>query len=219
MSSLSGNMGFGGQRGPTGKVGNSKTPSGYRSGQMAQFTPEQMQLFQQSFGQVSPESYTSRLAGGDQALFDEMEAPAMKQFSGLQGNIASRFSGQGMGGRRSSGFQNTMSSASQDFASQLQSQRQGLQRQAIQDLRGMTSDLLGQRPYEQYLVQKRQKPNQMAEMWGKLGGAVPGLVSSAFGGGSPGSALKGAFSIFGGGGDNLASGYDRQFRQEGLTGY
>jgi len=182
MSSLSGNMGFGGQRGPTGQVGNSKTPSGYRSGQMAQFTPEQMQLFQQSFGQVSPESYTSRLAGGDQSLFEEMEAPALKQFSGLQGNIASRFS-QGGGGpgamssRRSSGFQNQMSSSAQDFASQLQSQRQGLQRQAIQDLRGMTNDLLGQRPYQQWMTQKRQKEQGG---WGGLAGAGVGAVGGFF---------------------------------------
>ncbi len=188
MSSLSGNMGFGGQRGPTGKIGNTKTPSGYRSGQQAQFTPEQMQLFQQSFGQVSPESYTSRLAGGDQSLFEEMEAPALKQFSGLQGNIASRFSGQGMGGRRSSGFQNTMSSASQDFASQLQSQRQGLQRQAIQDLRGMTSDLLGQRPYQQWMTEKRQKEKGG---WGGLAGAGVGAVGGFFAGG-PAGAMQGA---------------------------
>ena len=151
-----GNSGFSGQVGPTGKIGN-KIPSGYRSGQVAQYTPEQMQLYQQSFGQVSPDSYLSRLAGGDESLFNEIEAPALKQFSGLQSNIASRFSGMGMGGRRSSGFQNTMNTAAQDFASQLQSQRQGLQRQAIQDLRGLTNDLLGYRPYEQFLTKKEYK--------------------------------------------------------------
>ena len=161
MSSMIGSNGYGGVAGPTGKIGN-KIPSGYRSGQMAQFTPEQMQLFQQSFGQVGPESYTSRLAGGDESLFGEIEAPALKQFAGLQGNIASRFSGGGggrgaMSSRRSSGFQNTMNTAAQDFASQLQQQRQGLQRQAIQDLRGMTNDLLGQRPYENFLTKKEHK--------------------------------------------------------------
>ena len=193
MSSLSGNSGYGGQRGPSGQIGNTKTPSGYRSGQTAQFTPEQMQLFQQSFGQVSPDSYTSRLAGGDQSLFEEMEAPAKKQFAGLQGNIASRFSGQGMGGRRSSGFQNTMSSASQDFASQLQSQRQGLQRQAIQDLRGMTSDLLGQRPYQQWMTKKREK---QGIDWKGLAGAGVGAVGGFFAGG-PAGAMTGASMGYG----------------------
>jgi len=163
-------------------------PSGYRSGQQAQFTPEQMQLFQQSFGQVAPNSYTARLAGGDESLFQEMEAPELKQFSGLQSNIASRFSGMGMGGRRSSGFQNTQNTAAQDFASQLQSQRQGLQRQAIQDLRGMTSDLLGQRPYQQWVTQKRQKEQGG---WGGLIGAGVGGAGGFFAGG-PAGALTGA---------------------------
>ena len=188
MTSMIGNSGFGGQRGPNGQIGNTKTPSGYRSGQTAQFTPEQMQLFQQSFGQVSPDSYTARLAGGDQSLFQEMEAPELKQFAGLQGNIASRFSGQGMGGRRSSGFQNTINTAASDFASQLQSQRQGLQRQAIQDLRGMTSDLLGQRPYQQWITEKRKKDSGG---WGGLAGAGVGAVGGFFAGG-PAGAMTGA---------------------------
>ena len=192
MSSLSGNSGFGGQRGPTGKIGNTKTPSGYRSGQTAQFTPEQMQLFQQSFGQVSPESYTSRLAGGDQSLFEEMEAPALKQFNELQGGLASRFSFGGgpgsMSGRRSSGFQNTANTAAQDFASQLQSQRQGLQRQAIQDLRGMTHELLGERPYQQWITEKRKKEKGG---WAGLAGAGVGAVGGFFAGG-PAGALTGA---------------------------
>jgi hypothetical protein len=213
MSSLTGQGGYGSMASPSGQVGN-KIPSGYKSGQISQFTPEQMQLFQQMFGQVGPESYTSRLAGGDQSLFDEMEAPVLKQFSALQGNLASRFSGMGsFGGRRSSGFQNSSNAEASDFAMKLQSQRQNLQRQAIQDLMGMSSQLLGQRPYEQFLVPKKQ--NNIAEIFGKLGG---GLLS-AFGGGGAGSALQGTMNMFGGGGDNLTSGYDRQFRQEGLSGY
>lgn len=147
--------GYQGMKG--GPTGGNIIPKGYEQGQIQQFTPEQMQLFQQMFGQVGPESYTSRLAGGDQNLFDQMEQPALKQFSALQGNIASRFSGMGSGARRSSGFQNTMGQAGMDFASQLQSNRQSLQRQAIQDLMGMSSDLLGQKPTEQFLAPK-QKP-------------------------------------------------------------
>ena len=54
-----------------------KVPSGYKAGSLQQFTPEQLQLFQQMFSNVGPESYTSKLAGGDQSLFNEMEAPAL----------------------------------------------------------------------------------------------------------------------------------------------
>lgn len=164
------------QRGqsPTG----SKIPSGYKEGRLQQFTPEQMNLFQQMFSQVSPDSYTARLAGGDQSLFEEMEAPAMRQFAGLQGNIASRFSGMGTGGRHSSGFQNTMSQAGSDFAQDLQSKRQELQRQAIKDLMGMSGDLLQQKPYENFLTKKQPKtPSLFSRLLGiisPVGGDIAG---------------------------------------------
>ena len=132
----------------TGKLG------GYRTGQMQQFTPEQMQLFQSLFSHVSPNSYLSKLAQGDEATFGQIEKPALQQFGALQGNLASRFSGAGA--RHSSGFQNTMNQASSDFAGQLQSQRQGLQRQALMDLLGISESLLGQRPYENFLMPKKQ---------------------------------------------------------------
>jgi hypothetical protein len=132
-------------------------PKGYKAGQMQQFTPEQMQLFQQMFGNLGPDSFLSRLAGGDQSMFEQMEAPALRQFGELQGQLGSRFSGMGTGARRSSGFQNTTNQAASDFAQQLQSNRLGLQRQAIGDLMGMSNQLLNQRPYEQFLM-KKQKP-------------------------------------------------------------
>lgn len=183
MSSLTGNMGFGSGAGSPMKE---KIPGGYKKGSMQQFTPEQMQLFQQLFGQVGPESFTSKLAGGDQSQFAQMEAPAMQQFNELQGGLASRFSGMGMGGRKSSGFQNTMTSAGANFAQQLQSQRLGLQQQAIQDLMGMSNNLLGQRPYENFLVEKQQKQSP----WGAIGGALGGLGGFALGG--PAGAMQGA---------------------------
>jgi hypothetical protein len=147
-------------KGPTGSAsGQSMTgnviPKGYRQGQLQQFSPEQMQLFQQLFGNLGPDSFLSRLAGGDQSMFEQMEAPAMQQFQGLQGQLASRFSGMGTGARRSSGFQNTANQATSDFAQQLQANRLGLQNQAIQDLMGLGNQLLNQRPYEQFLTKKQ----------------------------------------------------------------
>lgn len=143
----------------------------YKTGQLQQFTPEQMNLFKQMFGQVGPESFTSRLAMGDQGAFAQSEAPAQRQFAELQGGLASRFSGMGsFGGRRSSGFQNASNAAAQDFAGQLAARRMDLQRQAIQDLFGMSHNLLSQRPYENYLMQPRQ--NFLQQL---LGGAAGGL--------------------------------------------
>jgi hypothetical protein len=159
MTSMIGNTGMrsatGGSTGQnmTGNTSMQKL-GGYRHFKTQTFTPEQMQLFSQLFGQVGPESFLAKLAGGDQSMFEQLEAPAMRQFQGLQGQLASRFSGMGTGARKSSGFQNTANQAASDFAQQLQSQRLGLQRQALGDLMGFSNQLLGQRPYEQFAQPK-----------------------------------------------------------------
>ena len=173
-----------GGRGPTGSLSGGgitgdKIPKGYRTAQTQNYTPEQMQLYQQSFNHVSPDSYTSRLAGGDQSLFNEIEAPALQQFAGLQGNLASRFSAGGggrgsMSARHSSGFQNAASSQASDFAQQLQAQRQGLMRQATQDLMGMSHMLLGERPYDRQLVEKS-KPWWQSALTGAASGIGQGI--------------------------------------------
>lgn len=173
MSSM---IGFSPMKGPSGSssgrtmTGGNVIPKGYRQGQLANFTPEQMNLFQSLFSQVQPGSFLSKLSGGDEGTFQQLEAPALKQFGQLQGNIASRFSGMGQGARHGSGFKNTLNQATTDFAQQLQSQRMGLQRQALQDLMGMSESLLGQRPYEQFLTKKQQP-------WWKqlLSGLAPGV--------------------------------------------
>ena len=162
---------------PSFNVGKSK--GGYRPAQLQQFSPEQMKLFQSMFGQVGPDSFLSKLAGGDEGTFNQMEAPAMRQFSGLQGNIASRFSGMGSGARNSSGFQNTMNQASSDFASDLQSQRMGLQRNAIKDLMEMSGNLLGQRPYENMLLKK--EPGFFKQLLGGVLGGAGNMLGMGLG--------------------------------------
>lgn len=175
--------------GGTPKFSGDKIPKGYKAGSVQQYTPEQIQLLQQSIGNVGPDSYLSRLAGGDQGLFDEMEEPALRQFNELTGSLASRFSGGGggqgaMSSRRSSGFQNSGSAAASDFASQLRSQRQTLQRQAIMDLQGISSQLMDKRPYDRALVQNPQKESSG---WGGLAGAGIGAAGGFFAGGPMGA--------------------------------
>jgi hypothetical protein len=165
-------MGFG----PTGFSSGSKIPSGYKEGRMQNFTPDQMNLFKQMFTQVDPNSFLSKIAGGDQSMFEQMEAPAMRQFQGLQGDIASRFSGMGMGARRGSGFQNVMNQATSDFTQDLQSKRMELRRQALMDLMGMSSELLNQKPYENFLIEKKQKKSP----WGALLGTGLGALGGSF---------------------------------------
>jgi hypothetical protein len=172
----------------TGSMSGEKIPSGYRKGQLNNFTLAQQNLFKQLFQNVGPDSYLGKLAQGDQSTFDQMEAPALRQFSELQGNLASRFSNMGIGARRSSGFQNASGQMASNFAQDLASRRQELQRQAINDLMGLSNQLLSQRPYDQFLTPKREKEQ------GGWGGAVGGGLGAAAGffasGGNPFAAAQ-----------------------------
>lgn len=164
-----------------------KIPSGFRKAQLQQYTPQQLDLFKSSFGQVGPDSYFGRLAAGDEGMFNEMEAPQQREFSERLGGIASRFSGMGgLGARKSSGFQNTMTAEASNFAQQLQAQRHQLRQGAIGSLHSMTQDLLSNRPYDRALVEKRQKPLSGWEQAGigfasGLGEGVGKAIPSMFG--------------------------------------
>ncbi len=197
-SMLRGNSGFRGNTG--GNLGNmsatgfkEKRPHGYEMGHLKNFTPQQMELFSQLFSNVGPDSFLSRLAGGDEETFNEMEAPAMRGFNDTLAGIANRFSGGGfgaqgaLGAQKSSGFRNTLSSAASNFQQDLQSRRQGLQRQALMDLMGISSNLLGQQPYQNYLVPKQQK---QGTNWGGAIGAGLGAIGGSLGG--PFGAVQGA---------------------------
>ena len=168
-------------RGPAGSgvggtmTGASKIPKGHSLGGIQQFNPQQMDLFNQLFSHVGPDSYLSKLAGGSQEGFEELEQPSMRQFQQLQGGLASRFS-QG-GARKSSAFQNVSNQATSDFASHLASQRKNYQQQALRDLMEMSSSLLGQRPYEQFLVQNAPKEPSFLKQLGL--GAASGVGSLA----------------------------------------
>jgi hypothetical protein len=162
---------------------------GYTTGVTQKFTPEQMQLFQNMFSMVQPNSFLGGLASGDQSQFGAMEYPALSQFNKLAGGLGSRFSG--MGARRSSGFQNTLGAAASDLAQQLQSQRMGIQRQAIQDLASLSNQLLSQQPYEQFFM-PQQKP-----FWQDLLPVLAAATGTALGGYAPLAAMLGT-SLFSG---------------------
>ena len=191
-TSLSGGLPYNRRTG--GAIGNNQTgasqlqgntiPKGYQLGELQNWKPEQMQLFQQLLGHVGQDSHLSKLASGDQSYFDQLERPALEQFSGLQGNLASRFSGAGsFGGRHSSGHQNAQGAQAQNFAQQLQSNRMNLQRQALNDLFSMSSNLLGQRPSEQFLIKnaEEQRPWWQDLLIGAGSGIGQGLGSGLAG--------------------------------------
>ncbi len=158
-----------------------RDPEGYSSYKLNNYTDQQMQLHGQQFGHVAPNSYLSRLAAGDPNEFAAMEKPALQQFNALQGNIASRFSGMGMGARNSSGFQNSMNSAAQDFAGQLQSNRAKMRQQAIMDLMGLSNQILGQKPYEKGLAQEpHEEQGKALGGWGSVIGGIGGGIAGMY---------------------------------------
>ena len=174
--------GFTGLQGPSGaQSSGNRIPKGYSSGQLQNFSPEQMELFKSLFSQVGPNSFLSKIAGGDQAGFEEMEAPAMRQFQGLLGENASRFSGLGMGSRHGSGFQNSTNQITSDFAQDLQSKRQGMQMNAIKELMGLSGDLLNQKPFENFLTKNKKDPSFLESILGSLFGGLGNIGGQAGG--------------------------------------
>jgi hypothetical protein len=186
--------------GSRGAAGN-KIPRGYSAGRLQQFTPEQQQLFQNQFDYVSPGSQLAQQAQGLDSGFAPHEDYAKRQFQEFSGQNASRFSGLGMGARKGSGFQNLQTQGAQDFASQLAMQRQGLQRQALMDLMGLSSNILGQQPYQNFLTKKQPKEQGF---WNKLFGATAPIAGAGIGGlfgGLPGAQYGSQL------GSGLASGF------------
>src|SRR5271154_707909 len=131
-----------------------KIPPGYKYGQIPQFTEEMNEIFRNMANLAGPDSYLSKIAGGDEETFNQIEKPLKKQFRGTLGNLGSEYSGFGLGARKSSGFKNAASQAISDFSMNLQNKRQELMKQAITDLMGYQSMVLNQQPYDQFLVPK-----------------------------------------------------------------
>lgn len=148
--------------GPTGKA-SGLSGTGYKQVTMPTQNANQQQLTQLLHGLLGQQgggfqkglSQLAGMAGGDQSQFEQMEAPALRQFGALQGNIASRFSGMGSGARQSSGFQNTMGEAGASLAEQLASKRMGYQQQALQQLLGISESLLGRPTFQSGFVPKK----------------------------------------------------------------
>ncbi len=201
VSSLSGSRGPAG----SGQRGN-VIPKGHEVGQLQKFTPEQMSLFQNMFSHAGPDSYLSKLAGGDQSAFAPQEELARKDFGASMGQLGSRFSEfapGAMSAQSGSGFQNAGTQAAQDFSLQLSARRQKLQRQALQDLKGLSGHLLDQNPYEQFLIKKQQKQSWLQKILG-VGLPAAGAVAGGIFGGPAGAAAGGQL------GGTLASGFNGQ---------
>lgn len=150
--------------------------TGYKQHQVQNFTPEQMQIFQQIFGGLQGGlggglDYLSKLAGGDEEAFGQMEAPQYSSFNKLLGQIGSRFGDIGAVG--SSAFQNATSGAASDFAQGLGAQRHNVQQSAIDKLLGLSQNFLGQRPYDTFLEKNKSGWDTAGDITGMLAKILP----------------------------------------------
>lgn len=168
--------------------------SGYKQQQIQQFTPQQMNLLntlmEKLMGGIGGSAdYLSRLAGGDESLFEDLEKPAYSAFEKLLGQTASRFSD--VGARDSSYFDNAVAGQGAELAQNLQAQRLGLRNDAINSLLGQSQSLLNQRPFESIFQAKRKKEGTDWGSIGQLGGsALGGSLGFLLGG--PAGAMGGA---------------------------
>jgi hypothetical protein len=154
---------------------------GYDIFSTGKYTPDINRQAQELYGRTVPGvqkgiDFQSGLAGGDQSAFDELEAPAMRQFLGTQGQLASRFSGKGTGARRSSGFGLETSGAAQTLAESMKSKRLDIRNQAIESLYGMSNQLLGRNEQDRFAMEQKPKG------WQKWAGALAPVAGAAIGG-------------------------------------
>lgn len=179
MSSMIGNSG------PMGGNYNFKTPKGYSSYSQQTMDPQALQFRNQLMGAVQPGAikgadFLSRMAGGDQSMFEEMEAPAWNDYEQGMGAMGTRFSNMGMGAQNSSGFKQAMGGMAGQFAQNLHSQRMSFQQQAIKDLMGMSGELMGMKTMDSGLVKKppsgwEQFLSMISGMSGQAGGIAGGM--------------------------------------------
>jgi hypothetical protein len=155
---------------------NEQTPMGMGNYAINQYTPEQTSVFANEFNHLGKGSYLERLANGDQELYNEMEAPQFQKYNAQQGQLASYFSGMGMGGRKSSGFQNAANQSSMDFAQELQKNRADMRNNAIKNLMGLSDQVLNQRPQERGLTQNPEDSNNHKKFAGTAIGGIAGLM-------------------------------------------
>jgi hypothetical protein len=148
--------------------------TGYKSIYSPLKSPQQMDVFRQLLGGarggIDPilEQLRGLAGGGNEEMWSQLEAPALRQFQQLQGGIGARFSGLGSGAQSSSAFQHAQTGGAQELAERLQSQRLGLQQGAQDRLLALVEQLLGMTLGERALIPKKQSGWQ--SLLGSLGG-------------------------------------------------
>lgn len=158
---LGGSMGTAGMQQPLSQP--SFTPTG-RGGTLREFllgTPEsfftlpgRQQLYEQTVAgatQALPGGFDflSRLLSGDESIFSELEAPAIRQFQEqIVPGLAERFTAFGEGGQGSSAYQQQLAAAGSRLAQDLAGQRAGYRMSALDRLLSQASQSMRATPYD-----------------------------------------------------------------------
>jgi len=143
----------------------------------------------QPYLQSSIAELGNRASGGTPEYWEANENQAKRQFGEFQGSTSSRYSGEGSGARRSSGFQNTMTRGSQDFAESLQAKRSEMQEAAIEQLLKYSSSLMGIDSSESQLIDKKKKKNKWWQNALGIGLPVAGAAVGGYLGGPVGASM------------------------------
>jgi hypothetical protein len=162
--------------------------SGYRVKKIPTMGQQQRGLYDELYGSVRPSlgpatSQLSQLAQGNQGIFDQLEAPAFRQFKEqLMPRLAEQQTARG--GGRSSGYLNRLQGATSNFAQDLQSQRMGLQQNALSQLLGLGQNLMNTQTEQPYLQKKTSTRllESLAQLMGK-GPEIAGGIAKIYAGG------------------------------------
>ena len=138
---------------PTGRGGTARefllgTPEAYFS------LPGKQQLYQQMLAGTSqglPQSYDflTRLLSGDESIYRELEAPALRQFQEqIVPGLAERYTAMGEGGQGSSAYQQQLAAAGGRLAQELAGQRTGYRMSALDRLLQQAGQTMRTSPYD-----------------------------------------------------------------------
>src|ERR1044071_6394499 len=157
----------------------SKIPKGYSQYSLPTMGADQKHVydmlrsqFQAGAGDVYQKLFG--LAGGKSDMFEQLEAPALRQFQQqIAPGIAARSSGSGIS--NSSGMQNAIAGAGANLAENLQAQRMGLMERSMQNVLGLGDRLLGTQTQQFGLVQKENILRDIMQLLGSAGSQIGGI--------------------------------------------
>ncbi len=116
-------------------------------------------------------------ASGKGEIFNQLEMPAKKRLQGDLAQIGSQFGLSGT--NKSSGFQNAISGAGQNFAEDIYGQRANMMQQSIHDIMNLSNILLGM-PTQEFGLQMKPGHQFMQSFGQGLGtgiGMLPGMFA------------------------------------------